>query len=88
MSLLGVTAWQRRGCSSRESAARSRGAAVPGALAGARELPAHMVGAAYHVYSCLIALDRGKNALCACSVLLPRESGACGCHGAFETINK
>ena len=66
----------------------SRGAAAPGALARARELPAHMVGAAYHVSSCLIALGREKNALCACSVLLPRESGACGCHGGFETINK
>lgn len=81
LSLLGVTAWQRPGCS-------SRGEAAPGVLASARELLAHMLEADYHHCSCLIALGRGKNALCACSLLLPWESGSCGCYGGFGKINK
>lgn len=45
-------------------------------------------GGRLHHSSCLIALGRGKNVLCACLLLLPWESGSCGCCGGFGKINK
>lgn len=81
LSLLGVTAWQRLSC-------RTRGAAATGGLASARELPACMLEADYHHSSCLIALGIGKNAQCACSLLLVWESGSCDCCVGFGKIKE
>lgn len=57
----------------------------PGQCQGA---PCSMLEVHYHHSSCLIALGRGKNALCACLLLLPWESGSCDCYGGFGKINK